>query len=56
MTDKILDEPVDEHIETTPERARQGLRGTHVLAILALSTFLASVGLITFFIVATASH
>ena len=47
-------EPVDleqqEHIELTPTEARQGFRGVDVLAILAVSTFLAAVGLTTFFL------
>ena len=50
MTDQTFD---DEHIETTPERARQGLKGADVLAMLAISTFLAAIGLITFFISTT---
>ena len=40
----------DDHVEITPERARAGRKGVHVLAILAVSTFLAVVGLTTFFI------
>ncbi|HVZ99646.1 MAG TPA: hypothetical protein VG841_04965 [Caulobacterales bacterium] len=40
----------DDHIELTPARARQGLKGADVLAILAVSTFLAAIGLATFFL------
>ena len=39
-----------DHIETTPERARSGEKGFDVLAMLALSTFLAAVGLTAFFV------
>lgn len=40
----------EEQIEITPNRARAGLRGGDVLAILAVSTFLAAIGLTTFFL------
>lgn len=40
----------DDHIEITPTEARAGRKGVHVLAILAVSTFLAVVGLTTFFV------
>jgi NOL1/NOP2/fmu family ribosome biogenesis protein len=40
----------DHHIELTPEEARQGFRGADVLAVLAVSTFLAAVGLTAFFV------
>ena len=43
----------DEHIQATPEEARQGSKGTDILAVLAVSTFLAGVALLTFFITAT---
>lgn len=39
-----------EHIEVTPVEARQGFQGRDVLAVLAVSTFLAAVGLTTFFL------
>lgn len=39
-----------EHIELTPQEARQGFGGSDILAVLAVSTFLAAVGLITFFV------
>lgn len=39
-----------EHIEITPTQARQGFRGRDVLAVLAVSTFLAAVALTTFFL------
>jgi hypothetical protein len=50
-----LREAPDDRIEATSEEARQGLKGSDVLAVLAVSTFLAAVGLITFFITATMS-
>ena len=53
MAEQILD---DEHIETTPERARQGVKGVDILAMLAVSTFLAVIGLTTFFITTAVSH
>ncbi len=36
--------------ELTPVEARQGRRGTHVLMILGVSTVLAMIALITFFV------
>lgn len=39
-----------EHIELTPVEARQGFKGADILAVLAVSTFLAAVGLTTFFL------
>jgi hypothetical protein len=47
MSDQTQD---DHHIELTPEEARQGFRGADVLAVLAVSTFLAAIGLTTFFV------
>lgn len=44
------DQPHHAHVELTPTEARQGRSGTHVLTILAISTFLASVGLVAFFL------
>jgi hypothetical protein len=46
--------PEDHKLEIDPEKARQGVFSGHVLAILAVSTFLAATALTTFFI-ATAS-
>ncbi len=46
--------PDDHELEIEPETARQGVMSGHVLAILAVSTFLAATALATFFI-ATAS-
>jgi hypothetical protein len=43
-------EAEQEHIEITPTEARQGFKGADVLAVLAVSTFLAAVGLTTFFL------
>jgi hypothetical protein len=40
----------DHHIELTPQEARQGFRGADVLAVLAVSTFLAAIGLTAFFV------
>lgn len=51
VTYRMMDKPrEDEHVEITPTEARQGLKGSDVLAILAVSTFLAAVGLTTFFL------
>lgn len=48
MTDRI--DETEEHIELTPTEARQGFKGADVLAVLAVSTFLAAIGLTTFFL------
>lgn len=51
-------EPIEmdhEHIELTPTEARQGFKGGDVLAVLAVSTFLAAVGLTTFFLTTSMS-
>jgi hypothetical protein len=50
MSEKIIDSEGDEHIEISPVEARGGLRGADVLAVLAVSTFLAAIGLTTFFL------
>ena len=34
---------VDDHIEVTPEEARAGRKGTHLLVILAVSTVAAAI-------------
>lgn len=34
---------VDDHIEVTPEEARAGRKGTHLLTILAVSTVAAAI-------------
>jgi hypothetical protein len=39
-----------DHVELTPTEARQGLKGRDMLAVLAVSTFLAAIGLTTFFL------
>ncbi len=52
----MANETLKEHVEATPEEARQGIKGADILAVLAVSTFLAAVGLITFFITATISN
>ncbi|MGE0743552.1 MAG: hypothetical protein AB7O98_19630 [Hyphomonadaceae bacterium] len=41
-------EAEDERIERTATEARQGLKGADVLAMLAVSTFVAAIALITF--------
>jgi hypothetical protein len=46
----MSDQVSEDHVELTPEEARQGFRGSDVLAVLAVSTFLAAIGLITFFV------
>ena len=46
----MSDRTEDEELEFTPEEAHQGLRGADVLAVLAVSTFLAAIGLTTFFV------
>jgi hypothetical protein len=46
----MSDQTHHDHTELTPEEARQGFRGADVLAVLAVSTFLAAVGLTTFFL------
>jgi hypothetical protein len=53
MSDRVDD---DDHIEVTPTEARQGFKGADILAVLALSTFLAAIGLTTFFLTTTMSH
>lgn len=47
MSDRVEEE---EHVEVTPTEARQGFKGADILAVLAVSTFLAAIGLTTFFI------
>lgn len=49
MADRVQ-EAHDEHIELTPQEARGGFKGADVLAVLAVSTFLAAIGLTTFFL------
>ena len=46
----MSDRTDDDHIEVTPDEARQGFRGADILAVLAVSTFLAAIGLTTFFV------
>jgi hypothetical protein len=40
----------DEPPELTPTEARQGRRGTHLFIILAISTLLAAIALVAFFV------
>lgn len=44
---------VDEHIEVTPEEARAGRNGTHLLTILAISTLAAALILGAFWTLTT---
>ncbi len=46
----MSDDTDHEHIELTPQEARQGFKGADILAVLAVSTFLAAIGLTTFFV------
>lgn len=46
----MSDQTGDDHADLTPEEARQGFQATDILAVLAVATFLAAVGLITFFV------
>jgi hypothetical protein len=46
----MSDQTSDDHTELAPEEARQGFSGSDVLAVLAVSSFLASIGLVTFFV------
>jgi hypothetical protein len=48
--DTMVDTTPEEHVELTPTEARAGFRGRDMLAVLAVSTFLAAVGLTTFFL------
>jgi hypothetical protein len=45
-----MSDRTSEDIELTPQEARQGFCGADALAILAVPTFLAAVGLTTFFV------
>ena len=46
----MSDQADHDHIELTPQEARQGFEGSDILAVLAVSTFLAAIGLTTFFV------
>jgi hypothetical protein len=46
----MSDQTGDDNTEYTPREERQGFRGADVLAVLAISSFLAAIGLITFFL------
>ncbi len=52
MTDQIEQRPN----ERTADERGQGLTGADVLAILAVSSFLAAIGLTTFFVTAALAH
>lgn len=40
----------EDHVELTPQEARQGRLGRHMVVILAISTLLAVIGLAAFFL------
>jgi len=46
----MSDDTSHQEMEMTREQARHGLRGADVLAVLAVSSFLAAIGLIAFFL------
>jgi hypothetical protein len=46
----MSDQTSHDNIALTPEESRQGLSGADVLAVLAMSSFLAAIGLMTFFV------
>jgi hypothetical protein len=46
----MSDQAGDDHVELTLQEARQGFGGSDILAVLAVSTFLGAIGLITFFV------
>lgn len=46
----MSDQTHDDHIELSPNEVRQGFGGSDMLAVLAVSSFLASIGLVTFFV------
>jgi len=48
----MSDQTGEDHLELTPDEARQGFQGSDILGVLAVSTFLAAIGLITFFVTA----
>lgn len=45
----------DDHIEVTPQEARAGRKGTHVLTILAISTVAAAIIMGAFWTLTTVS-
>lgn len=46
----MSDERLDHHVDDQPEQPRKDLAGGDVLAVLAVASFLAAIGLITFFV------
>ena len=46
----MSDHAEHDHIERDAEEARQGFTGSDILAVLAVSSFLAAIGLTTFFL------
>lgn len=46
----MSDQTGEDHAELNEQEARQGFSGADVLAVLAVSTFLAAIGLVTFFV------
>jgi hypothetical protein len=45
----MSDQTGEDHMALSSEKPREGFRGADILAVLAVSTFLAAIGLITFF-------
>ena len=45
----MSDQTGDDHTDLISEEMRQGFQGADILGVLAVSTFLAAIGLITFF-------
>jgi len=52
MSDDTDHEPYDQ----TPEDERRGLMSSDILAVLAVSSFLAAIGLTTFFVTTALAH
>jgi hypothetical protein len=48
----MSDQAEHDHLELTPEEAQQGFGGADILSVLAVSSFLAAIGLTTFFVTA----
>jgi hypothetical protein len=46
----MSDERLDHHADDQSEAPQKGLAGSDVLAVLAVASFLAAIGLITFFV------
>ncbi len=46
----MSDQTSDDHLDLAPEDHRPGFGGSDMLAVLAVSSFLAAIGLVTFFV------